>query len=384
MKVIIDLTALLPQSTGVDKYIKELTLALTAADADNQYLLCLNFEDRQLFENQLPPNFSCGWFSARPRIVRLFFQQVLLPLIAFVWGADVVHSPAFIMPLLRGSAAHALTVHDMTSFSHPECHNALRRSASYLALVRQSIRRATVLLVPSAATRDAIIDLMPEVESDRIFVTPLGIASEFREQNAEKTAKTRGTLGLPQDYILYVGTLEPRKSLPVLVESYARLLANRGCAEHLVIVGKKGWDYDELMERIEAPELRGRVHLTGYLDQQFLPDVYAGARLFVYPSQMEGFGLPPLEAMACGVPTISTRTSSLSENLEGAAELVPVDSVDALTDAMSRLLEDETLRDRCRKSGLELAKHYRWKQTAKETLAGYRAAVELNRRGRAR
>jgi len=122
------------------------------------------------------------------------------------------------------------------------------------------------------------------------------------------------------------------------------------------------------------------VHLAGYVDQKDLPAVYAGARLFVYPSLHEGFGFPPLEAMACGVPVISTRSSSLAENLERAAELVVPDDIAGLADAMQRLLTDDTLRAKRQGQGLELARQYRWEQTARETVKSYQAAMEMARR----
>ena len=184
---------------------------------------------------------------------------------------------------------------------------------------------------------------------------------------------------LPQPYILYVGTLEPRKNLPALIESYRRLVEAGAIKEHLVLAGKLGWGYEALLQQLHEPALRGKVHLAGYVDQKDLPAVYAGARLFVYPSLHEGFGFPPIEAMACGVPVISTLSSSLVENLEGAAELVTPNDITALADAIRRLLTDDALRATRRTQGLKRASRYRWDQTAKQTLASYQAAMETER-----
>lgn len=382
MRIAIDVTAFIPQMTGVDAYLKQLVLHLAKVDQSNQYMIYHNHEDRRFFDSYLPRNFSRTSLSARPRPIRLFSQQVMLPVVASGWKADVVHSPSFIMPYLRGSAKHVLTVHDMTSFSHPHCHIPLRRSPLYRLMVQTSLRRADVVVVPSKATRRAILEYLPDLQPDRIHVTVPGIGEEFRPCDPASVREVATRLTLPQPYILYVGTLEPRKNIPALVESYRRLVEAGAIKEHLVLAGKLGWGYEALLKQLHAPALRGRVHLAGYVDQKDLPAIYAGARLFVYPSLHEGFGFPPLEAMACGVPVISTLSSSLIENLERAAELVAPDDIAALADAMRRLLTDDALRAKRRTQGLEQASHYRWDHTARETLKSYQAAMEIEcRRG---
>jgi alpha-1,3-rhamnosyl/mannosyltransferase len=247
-------------------------------------------------------------------------------------------------------------------------------------MVLASLRRADVVTVPSKATRQAILEFLPDLQPDRIHVTVEGVGEEFRLCDPKSVQRVVARLMLPQPYILYVGTLEPRKNLPALVESYRRLVEAGAVKEHLVLAGGLGWGYEALLKQIATPVLRGRVHLTGYVDAQDLPALYAGARLFVYPSLHEGFGLPPLEAMACGVPVISTLSSSLVENLAGAAELVFPDDVAALADAILRLLTDEPLRAERRAQGLARASHFRWDQTARETLSSYHAAMGSERR----
>ena len=379
MRIAIDFTSFIPQMTGVDTYMKQLVWNLAKIDRINQYRIYHNYEDRRLFAAGLPLNVSPCPLSTRPRPVRLIAQQVLLPAAVSGWGADVVHSPSFIMPYLRGAARHVLTVHDMTSFSHPQCHIALRRSGLYRRMVLASLRRADAVVVPSQATRQAILEFLPDLQPDRIHVTVPGIGEEFRLCAPTSVREVAARLKLPQPYILYVGTLEPRKNLPALVESYRRLVEAGAIKEHLVLAGKLGWGYESLLKQIQVPALRGRVHLAGYVDQKDLPAVYAGARLFVYPSLHEGFGFPPLEAMACGVLVISTRSSSLAENLERAAELVAPDDIAGLADAMQRLLTDDTLRAKRQGQGLEQARHYWWEQTARGTVKSYQAAMEMAR-----
>ena len=378
MRIAIDLTALMPEATGVDNYLINLVRHLARIDHDNRYRIYVNYDDRYLFEGLLPSNFAVVPLCLRPRPVRLFFQQIVLPMAARIWDADVVHSPSFLMPRYRGRQRHLLTVYDMTFFSLPQCHIPLRRSELYQRSVLWSIRHADLVTVPSSFTQSQIHRFMPDLSHSRIRVTPPGIGPEFRLYPTADVHAAVTRLRLPLHYILYVGTIEPRKNLTGLLESYRRLASKGETADHLVLAGRLGWGYEELLNTLDTPILRDRVHLAGYVRQEDLPWFYAGAKLFVYPSLEEGFGFPPLEAMACGVPTISSRSSSLAENLEGAAELVPPDDVDALTLAMRRLLRDKSLRAQRADQGVKRAAQFQWEDTARRTLNGYRALATMN------
>lgn len=376
MKVAIDLTALLPEATGVDIYLRNLVLSLGELDHHNRYTIFVNYEDRHLFDDILPPNFAVVPLCLRSRPVRLFFQQVALPVATRVWGIEVLHSPSFFMPFYRGRQRHLLTVYDMTFFSLPQYHTRLRRSAPFRRMVSWSIRRTDLVSVPSQFTRQEILYLMPEVSTELIRVIPPGIGKEFRPEARKKVSAEIRRLGAFWPYILHVGTIEPRKNLQLLVESFRKLIAGGERNEHLVLAGRLGWDYETLLRQLEAPELRGRVHLLGYIPSSDLPWLYRGAELFVYPSLREGFGFPPLEAMACGVPTVAAFSSALAENLRGAAELVPPDDGEALTAAMRRLLSDEQLRAQRREQGLMRAAEFRWEETARQTLRCYQHLAE--------
>ncbi len=263
MRIIVDITALLPEQTGVDTFLRQLVLALGRVDRQNDYRICVNYEDRDLFRNQLPNNFAVHPLSLRPRPARLLFQQALLPALAMAQRADIVHSPSFIMPYLRAGARHVLTVHDMTSFSLPHCHIALRRSALYRWMVLTSLRRAEVVTVPSKATRQDILDLLPDLDPGRIQVTVPGIGEEFRPCAAAGVQEVLARLKVPQPYILYVGTIEPRKNLPVLLRAYRRLVAAAEITEHLVLAGRLGWGYDEVLQEARSPALRDKVLMVG-------------------------------------------------------------------------------------------------------------------------
>ncbi|MDQ6707243.1 MAG: glycosyltransferase family 4 protein, partial [Acidobacteriota bacterium] len=376
MRVGIDLTALIARPTGVDRYIIGMISSLRRF-AGHEYVLFINAEDRKRTAGMLDANTRAVVLSRRWRAARLFFQQVLLPLAVQSMRIDVVHSPAFIMPWHRGRAGHLLTVHDMTSFLLPRCHPGSRRGRLYEAAVRGSVRRADLVSVPSHSVRRDVLRLVPDVQPGRIRAIPCGIDEAFVPRDAGEVATVLDRLAIRWPYILYVGTLDPRKNLLRLVESYARLVERSSVPEHLVLAGQFGWSVGELLESLRLPALRDRVHVLGYVAEQDLPYVYSGARLFAYPSLLEGFGFPPLEAMACGVPVVASDSSSLRDNLEGAAELVRPEDVQSLAVAMERLLTDEPTRIRYVAAGFERAANFRWEKFAQATAACYE---EIGRR----
>lgn len=369
MRIGIDLTALLPQRTGVDNYILGLVSHLAQVDERNRYRLFVNREDRALFGDSLPHNFKVIPLSLRPRPVRLFFQQALLPPASL--SLDILHSPAFLMPVAKGRTPQLLTVFDMTFFSMPEHHIALRRSALYQRAVLAAIRRSDRVTVPTRAVKGDILDWVPELPPERIEVIGHGVGDAFRPHTPDEIRPVLERLGLPDDYLLYVGTIEPRKNLETLLEAFSKQPRPGKGGPHLIIAGKLGWDYERLLARLEQPDLQGRVHLPGYVAEADLPMLFAGARLFVYPSWGEGFGFPPLEAMASGVPVIASRTPAVAENLDGAAELIEPGDVSALSAAIGTLLRDGPGRRRLTGAGIERAAEFRWERSAQRTLELY-------------
>ncbi len=371
MHVALDLTALLPTPTGVDVYLRELVEHLAHRDRANRYTVFVNHEDRATFAGTLPPSFAIAALALRSRPVRFAFQQILLPAVVRARGVDVLHSPSFLMPFARGGARHVVTIHDMTFFTHRAQHSRLHRSAAFLSLVRASLRRADLVVVPSNAARAEVLRLAPHVTPTRVRVVPNGVGAEFRPQAAADVAAVVRRLGLPERYLLYVGTLEPRKNLLRLLDAYERLAP----PEHLVLAGRLGWNAAPLRARLAAPALRGRVHLTGYVAPLDLPALYTGARAFVYPSLAEGFGMPPLEALACGVPVVASTDPALAENLADAALLVDATDTPALAAALRRILDDGDLRATLRARGLARAATFGWERTADGMLACYRDLV---------
>jgi len=376
MRIGIDMTALLPEPTGVDVYMLSILQELARMDPVDDYFVFVNGVDRRPLRAGLPHRFRVVAASARPRPCRLLFQQALLPAAAVLLGLDVVYSPAFIAPLIRGRPRHVLTVHDMTSFTLPGYHIPLRASAAYRYAVALSIRRVDIVTVPSDYVRGELLRILPDTESARVRVVREGVGEDFQPIESVPARRVAASLGISRPYVLHVGTLEPRKNLTRLVRAYRNLLARCDVDLDLVLAGRLGWNYHALLSELDAVELRGRVHQLGYVRREDLPSLYAAATMCAYPSLEEGFGLPPLEAMACGTPVIASRCSALVENLQGAAELVEPTDVGALEQAMARLLTDPDLRASRVRQGLERVARFRWSQSARSLVACFHEAVE--------
>jgi glycosyltransferase involved in cell wall biosynthesis len=192
----------------------------------------------------------------------------------------------------------------------------------------------------------------------------------------------RRKLGVEDDFLLYVGTIEPRKNLNVLLDAYRKIIGSAGLEPQLVIAGKKGWLTDDLFGRLRELGIKDRVHFTGYLPDNDLCALYSSCRIFIYPSKYEGFGLPPLEAMACGAVVIASSTPAVTEVVEDAACLVAPGEVNELAEAMITLLRDENERRRLSAAGLKRALQFSWNRTAQLMLGVYREACERYRHER--
>jgi len=288
----------------------------------------------------------------------------------------VLFVPAHVLPLIHPRRS-VVTVHDLGYLAYPEAHKPGDRR--YLDWsTRWNARRATTVIADSAATKADLIRAYG-VDGRKIQVIHLGRDETLVPvRDAQILAEVRVRHGIAAHYMLYVGTLQPRKNLARLIEAFARAAAAPAFAGlQLVLAGKKGWLYDDLFAQVERMGLTGRVLFPGYVEDADLPALLSGALAFVFPSLYEGFGIPVLEAGACGVPVITSNTSSLPEvagdpsagSGEAAALLVDPHDVDAIAEAMNRLVTDEALRAELSRRGLANVQRFSWEKCARETLA---------------
>ena len=283
---------------------------------------------------------------------------------------DVVHYPASIGPL-DGGPNVVVTVHDCIFLRHPEWFR-WERAAYYRWAGSRSARRAARIIADSEATARDVRECMG-IARDRIDVIPLGVDSAFAPATPEACAAARVRYSLPDRYFLYVGTLEPRKNLARLVRAWDSVAAE--LPEDLVIAGRDGWKTAGIHAAIQAAKHRDRIHLPGFIAQDDLPAVLTGARAFTWPSLYEGFGLPVLEAMACGTPVLTSNTSSLPEVTGGNALHVNPDLESEIADALRRLSNDESLYTQLATNGPTHAATFTWQRCAQATLAVYETAA---------
>ncbi|MBM3335472.1 glycosyltransferase family 4 protein, partial [Candidatus Sumerlaeota bacterium] len=326
----------------------------------------------------------------RGRLGRIVWEQTRLTGLIAREKPDVFHAPAFVLPG-RLSVPTVATIHDLVFMRYPETFGYFRRNYFQWAIPR-SAYRATRIIADSEATRRDLVDLL-QVRPERISVVPLGVGSEFFEPaSAEAKQQLRSLLHLPtprlkpganpEGYVLTVGTIEPRKNLVRLVEAYeiVRRRLGRRCPA-LVLVGRKGWMWGEVFERIEQRGLAGDVIWSDFLSDDLVRAAYQGAALFVCLSLHEGFGLPLLEAMASGVAVIASGRSSMPEVVGEAGVLVDPGDVRAVAEAMADLLSDEDKRSGFAAKARERARTFSWQLTAQRTLAIYEEVGARNLTG---
>jgi glycosyltransferase involved in cell wall biosynthesis len=279
---------------------------------------------------------------------------------------DLLFVPAHVLPIVHPHRS-VVTVHDLGYLYYPQAHRLLDRL--YLDLsTRYNARAASHLIADSSATKRDLIERYGTAPDKITVVYPGYDNTAFRpvrDEEAIKAVKTK--YNIAGDYILFVGTLQPRKNLTRLIEAFSNPQYPISNIQ-LLISGKKGWLYEAIFQRVEELELAGRVVFTGYVPEAELPALLSGARLFILPSLYEGFGLPVLEAMACGTPVVCSNVSSLPEVAGDAAVLVDPLDVEGLAAAMERVLGDEELRAELIERGFEQARKFSWEKCARETL----------------
>lgn len=362
--------------TGTEHYTYELLAALARVDAANRYTLYCNRPPAAL--PPLGPN-----MALRPIPLPRLWTHARLSAELLAHPPDVLFVPAHVLPLATPRARRTravVTVHDLGYLRFPEAHTRGQRLALRLSTV-WSARVAQRVIAVSHATRDDLVR-RARVPADKISVVHHGVrmsakrkAQSDRDLSIAVTAAPDTPNSRPP-YFLYVGTIQPRKNLIRLIEAFAAFsLQPSALGVHLVIAGKRGWLAEGIERRAAELGVAGRVRFLGYVPDEELPALMAGALGFVFPSLYEGFGMPPLEAMACGTPVVVSSSSSLPEVVGDAGLVVSPDDPEDLAEALHRVLTDAELRERLHARGLQQARRFSWRDTAERTLAVYQEAA---------
>ncbi len=374
MKVLIDATGVTnKEKAGVGVYAKNLLDHLTRADTTFEWFILAQDDDPEL-DLSRHPNVTMLWVPARVfRILpfRLLLEQMYLPFLLKRRGIEVIHSLHYAFPLLRFGTRQVVTFHDMTFFNMPEVHERLK-VLYFRFFMRAGVRSADrIIFVSHSAQADCIARLgKPRGQTS---VIPHGKNEAFRPGiSLAGLDHLQEKYGLPKRFVLYIGTVEPRKNLPRLIEAFASIAAENPDL-HLVIAGKKGWMTESLFATIKKFDLTSRIVFTGFIAEAEKPLFLAACTLFVYPSLYEGFGLPALEAIACGAPTITSNTSALPEVVGDAAILIDPANTAALAEAMQSVLLDPVLRKDLQTRGPLQAAQFTWEKAATLSADVYRS-----------
>jgi len=377
MRIGIDGIPLTGTKTGVGHYTLELARSLAQiADTDSfEFVTPARILSGDSKRDEWPANLSVTY--REPNSLRKHWWTIGLPLYIRQSSLELFHGTNYNVPLWEGCPT-VLTIHDLSLFLYPETHEKHRVSVGLRRIPTMGCA-ATKIITPSQAVRREVVEHL-NVSPEKVIAIPEAARREFRPMPAEETRDARKRFGIEDDFLLYVGTLEPRKNLMLLVRAFEEVLCTTNLRPQLVIVGKKGWLVDELFAYVERAELGDRLLFTNYVTDEELRALYSSCRMCIYPSLYEGFGLPPLEAMACGAPVITTRIPSIMETVGDAARLVESTDVDALARNIIDLLADAEARATLSAAGLARAAQFSWEKTARMTLEVYREMLGQEQR----
>ena len=367
----IDATCIPSNIVGGSSYIVNLIKTLAQFDNNNIYLIFAKKKNILMWQSFVSKsNFKfipCNLLGRGPRI---FWELVILPFQLKQFNVDIFHAPHYFLPLLKGSWRSVVTIHDMSFFILPSAYNLPRRWFLQRVILL-SLRKADKIIAVSESTKKDIVNIC-NVPVDTIKVIHEARSEHFKpikDQTILKEIKYR--YNTSDNFILFVGELQPRKNIVNLIRAYFLARQKSSLEYKLIIVGQKTWKVRDIFSTVKDLGLEEKVIFTGYVPQEDLPLLYNAASLFVYPSLCEGFGLTILEAMACGVPVITSNIFSMPEVTGDAAKLVDPYSVEEIASVIYEILSDEALRESMIQKGFERIKEFSWERAARETLAVY-------------
>ena len=396
VRIGIDITSAVRQGAGIGRFTRELIRALLSLDSPHEYILFaatgglprsiteprLAYVTQPAIARHLQFAICNLQFLSDDWLHRIWHRARLpIPIEAAIGRVDLFHEPDFVLPPTLPRTPTVLTVHDLTFVRDPE--SAFPRLRRYLnRVVPRSVARATHVLADSAATKNDLVELF-HTSPDKITVLYGGVDARFAPvRDPERLAAVRAKYNIGLDpFILGIGTIQPRKNYKRLIQAFCHSPTSPRSLRlsNLVIVGGKGWLYDDIFAEVKRLGLEGCVLFPGFVDDDDLPALYSAADVLAFPSIYEGFGLPILEAMACGTPVVTSVTSSLPELAGDAALLVEPTDVDAIAAALRRLLQEADLRRRLVAAGFDQARKFTWEKAAAQLLEIYNSFARMSR-----
>lgn len=367
MKVLVDLSQIPCQKVGVGVYACETFKRILAMNNEDEFYVILQDDDKDL-ENILPT--ACKIFISsrvfRIFIFRFLLEQIYIPYLCLKYKIDIIHSLHYSFPLLCYWVKKIVTIHDLTFFIYPEVHTRVKRYF-FRYFIILACRLSDAIICVSESTRNDLAKYINDVKA-KVYVVPLAVSTlKISEVDVKSVRDKYGIVG---DYILFIGTLEPRKNVCNLLKSFGTN-DNLSSNYQLVLVGKKGWYYQSMFGMIRQLNIEKSVIMPGFVTEKEKFSLLSAASVFVYPSIYEGFGLPVLEAISYGIPTVTSNVSSLPEVAGDAALLVNPDKVEDLSRAIEVILTNNLLQAELKLKSVKQANKYSWENTAKQTIGIY-------------
>ncbi len=377
MRIAIDYTAAIRQKAGIGNYVRRLVDALLAQDTVNSYTLLTS--GRPTRERPFPQadNVRGRSIYIPDRYLNIIWYRWRLPLYTtyFSGQVDIYHGPDFALPPTGKTLRKVVTVHDLAFLEHPE-YAVPSLAATLGKVVPEAVAAADVVCTVSQEVSRTLIKHF-HTPREKLTVIPNGVSPYFRRiTDPILLQSTHHKFGLKHPFVLGVGTLEPRKNHIGLIKAFYQAQKKKNGPAMLALAGGKGWLYEETMQLVEELKLTKKVRFLGRVTDLELVTLYSMADVFAFPSFAEGFGVPPLEAMACGVPVITSNTSSLPEVVGNAGLLVDPHNTGELSTAIMRILGDKQLQEDLRQKGYERVKHFTWQEAARKMLTVYQKLFE--------
>lgn len=371
-KILIDATDLPKKPVGAGVYISRLIRELLLVNKEFDIKVLSHNDDFELFD--ISDEFRNKFLFLRDlgRGFRILSEQFTYPRLIQKNKIDLYHGLHYSMPIIKKSKV-VTTIHDTTFYKFPEKHLWTKR-LFFRFFIKYSSQKSDHLITVSENTKNDLIKLF-NVDPGKITTTHLGVDDLFKPiEDSEKFRVIKNKYKLPDQFVLFVGLIEPRKNLPSLIKAFATFLNKSELNDdyYLVIAGRWGWESKELLAISNILNIAEKVLFPGYIESEDLPFLYNMAKIFVYPSFYEGFGLPVLEAMACGTPVITSNISSMPEFVGDSGLLIDPNEISSIEQALCNLLSNENLRRDLSKRALARAKEFTWKETAIKTLDVYR------------
>lgn len=363
MNIAVDLRSLhTSEFSGVESYTVNVLEQLLISDKENTYTLFYNGFREKRFDYFHFINAKYKQTRFPNRLMNISLKLAGRPYLEHLIGScDVLFLPNWNLCAVQPKTKVILTVHDLSPLLMPEMYNAKARAWHRFINIPKLVKRMNGVVAVSEHTKTALMEVL-DVPAEKIVVAPLGVDHESFTPNLDidQLRHTRNNYGLPGDFLLFVGTIEPRKNLTNIIEAFEKL----SDPAHLVIAGKWGWKYHDILRRIQRSSKRRLIKLIGYVPEADKPYIMKLARAFVWPSLYEGFGLPVLEAMSVGTPVVTSSVTSLPEVTGDTAMLVNPYNISDITKGMEEVLRNESLRQRQSALGIERARAFTWDNTA--------------------